>query len=307
LPPSENEYEATGKDVIKCLRACCEIDKGVTLRDIFLNVARNKELYDFIMRYTWCGSIDVYHSLLNTKEDPDEDAICLELGWYAEIHNHNDYQDFDTVVSFGVKAKIDEEDRDQFDGQETMTFGLLGSNVSKVLDLPVVVENKGFVIFYEDDKMKKVEKDRVFSLLDVLDGIYWEIGYHGSPEETEELYKEMKERQDEIIKAYENDDLESVGCISAEEMMEQMDRMSKVYAAIDEMVQSQSTIYENWDDIYDIIKSNLDFEPEFDEEDMERIQKYWLNREIRKIMDYIDEDLITDKTIYEFKKIIFKL
>ena len=180
-----------GSNNIPNLRLRCEIDEDVTLGDVFNAVQADPDLMEFIAQYSWCSAIEKFHAQARRpyveKDVAEEDRIThLEIMPHAEFWQNK------------------ETDPERFEGIN-MHFSGVSSNgtswsmsctpTNEMAHLPVKALPK-----IRFDKSFQLERESLYSmsLLEVLDAIYWDISFHGGPEENEEFIEMLKGRMDEI-------------------------------------------------------------------------------------------------------------
>ena len=207
--------------IITHLRSRCEIAEGTTLKQIFETVDKYKFLKLVISQYSWCRQLDAFHAQAQEpmRDDPDDtDPLeYLELYHHPEVYKLTEKKkhpggmrertitvDFDTSVGFHGIGPTKEED-----GLANRTDGKTNYSVSyspmwKLADLPVKL-NKTFDVyepFDTNNPRKKPEKlltaTREYTLLEVLDAIYWDISFMGGPEDNANFLDNMKETVDQI-------------------------------------------------------------------------------------------------------------
>jgi hypothetical protein len=189
------------------LRDACEIEDGVTLLDIFRIVDQYKALKMFIAQYSWCGAIDAFHAqaeepdLSGEEEDPDEKMTHLEIYWHADYSKFTkDPAYIELSPSFhGVGPALGKNAEHSSDG--IMRWAIDFSPMYKLADLPVKLDKTVEFFKPKDYKVGRkpiVAGERCFSLQDVLDAIYWEISFHGDPQDKREKLGELMERVDSI-------------------------------------------------------------------------------------------------------------
>jgi hypothetical protein len=183
------------------LRDSCEIAKGTTLQNIFDIVDSYKLLKTFISQYSLCKDIEAFHK--QAKETPqwekDEEKIeYLEIKHTPNTSDYKSKTSYSTHVGFyGVGPTPDK-----------ITYSISYSPMYKLSHLPVKL-NKNFIIkepynrkTHNKDNMPKnlVKATTDFSLLEILDGIYWDISFMGGPEENEKFIESMNDRLEAIKK-----------------------------------------------------------------------------------------------------------
>lgn len=82
-----------------------------------------------------------------------------------------------------------------------IAIGLLGSNITEYIDLPVKLRNSLPILesWYEDDIPREEKKIyngfASYRFIDIVEAIFYEISFHGSPEDREKWISEMREIQ----------------------------------------------------------------------------------------------------------------
>jgi hypothetical protein len=208
--------------ILTHLRDECKIKEGTTLKDIFHGVEKYKLLKLIISQYSWCKQIDEFHAQAEEpmRDDPtDTDPLRrLEIYWCPEVHLYNETIKhigghktkirtacFDSYCGFhGIgPAPKGKEDNPAYRTEDgCIQYSVSYSPMWKLADLPVNL-NKEFTIYepypYKEKQpanLLKAEKE--FSLLDVLDAIYYDISFMGGPAENAEFIEEMGRRMEEI-------------------------------------------------------------------------------------------------------------
>lgn len=206
-------------DPFKFLTAKCEIDEDVTLGDIFAFVEKHEVLTDFIRFYSWCNHIDAFHKAAKIpvgKKDEFEEKL-----WHLEIYRHaegsfGNY--FDLVPSFHGVGEVDSQTaqhyRDNFkEPPVSSNYGIELSPMNELVDLPVVANKK------IEAQGKEVNAN--YSLLDILDAIYWEISFFGGPEEAGNMREDLSEQVKEIKESIDSGDYKKFS--SVDEMLKSFD------------------------------------------------------------------------------------
>ncbi len=216
------------RTVLTHLRSQCEIVEGTTLRDIFEVVDRYPLLKRVIAAYSWCREIEEFHAQAcepMREKEPGEGNPPIE---YLEIYHHADvYQSTKSpkhpdgrlgnipTVEFGTSVGLhgvgDPEKGYEDDPCFKTDSGKINYSVSltpmwELADLPVKL-NKAFTVYDpfdhtthspENPPRKLISATRDFTLLEVLDAIYWDISFHGGPAEKQDFSEQLKERLDEV-------------------------------------------------------------------------------------------------------------
>lgn len=193
--------------VWNCLRDHCDVEEGVTLLDILRTVGQYKLLKVFVSQYSWCKSLEDFHAQVEEPkyeaEADDEKMDFLEVYWHADY----DGKTLDISTSFhGIGwAKGRYAPGGEFAGtcgspDGLIRWGIGFSTMNSLADLPVKLNEA--VAFYKPRDYKNVtpiiKADRPFSLLDVLDAIYWEISFYGDPHEKNVMKDTVMGRVEDI-------------------------------------------------------------------------------------------------------------
>lgn len=180
------------QDILTHLSNVCEIAEGTTLLNIFDAVDRFKELKYFISQYSTCYSIDEHHKQARIpleKKDWDKTTDYLVINKYLGLHEgrkKNHYFSYHCSFSGMSNGKV-----------ESVSYCPL----NEIADLPVKLDCS--VVLKEPFSFKRPEEREFFrgtfyfTFLEVLDAIYDDISFIGSPEEKAGLVDEMKDRLDE--------------------------------------------------------------------------------------------------------------
>ncbi len=144
---------------------------GVTLKTIFKAVDKYPKLKEFISQYCWCKSIDSYHkeAYKKGKQIAKNITIC-KVGNVAYISLSN-------VINVDYKQNVEST--------------LLVLNLKNVSNTPMKLITHGEVyqINKNGEEVARVEGKVDFSLLDILEAIYWEISFFGGIEDTKTFFK----------------------------------------------------------------------------------------------------------------------
>lgn len=188
--------ESVPDDPWVCLRSECRIDEDVTLGDIFRMMEGDELLTEFIRSYSWCGPIHEFHKAAKLprkppaeppQDDPDyepDPLLYLEICFDGEtftfegVTDYNDSPDF-----YGV-------------GSKEPRYSVSCTPMSELVHLPVRINTDFTIRANFVDEVVKAK--RVMSLLEVLDAIYWDISFHGGPEENSAFVDELKGMVDEL-------------------------------------------------------------------------------------------------------------
>lgn len=178
--------------VLTYLREPCEIAEGVTLGDIFAAVDRYRSLKRFIARYSWCPQIEEFHAQARepSSDDGDDDVFdCLCVSWRAYRSRHKGTSYLELGTDFSAQGY-----RRLAPGERVDNFGVDFCPVQSLAHLPVVLNDIVRIAEIDRKALREnvlIEGERSFSLLDVLDAIYWEISFHGGPQAKSEMLDKL--------------------------------------------------------------------------------------------------------------------
>lgn len=225
-------------DPMPFLRKECRIEAGTTLRNIMDYVRTNSELEKFISCYSGVPEIRQWHSQLDDKESEDaqdHDTVLhkLFISRVAEVHEEN----MEWWLNFTAIGDPTEYDKENFPEVFECYFSVSGQHLNHIADLPIFLDDKVEMIDCRDYQ-KKLDEDHeqeekyelpilfrvehYFSLLDVLDAIYWDISFYGPPSEAKEFFTELHSRVDSI-----KENLEDCDCRPVEEVFNEIEEKFK--------------------------------------------------------------------------------
>jgi hypothetical protein len=181
---SEN-FVPNGESVWTSLREACKIEEGTTLLDIFRIVDKYPMLKAFISQYSWCRPIDEFHAQaqepMRTKDN--EPIVALEIFWSVgcienTLHFYADFHGFGAAFP----------DVEHPSGTGRQSCSVSACPLYDLAGLPVVLDEK---ILLDDSRTTRTML-KCFSLLDVLDAIYRDIGFHGGPVEKKAFFERLR-------------------------------------------------------------------------------------------------------------------
>lgn len=192
---------------IQHINSSCEIEEGITLKDIMSLVANDKMLTKFVAFYSSVNHIDEFHEELNTKCNKKE-MDCD----YLEVHRVGDLFESElncwTEVS-GVNTKETCKycnDVEWPDHKHYISYSY--TPLYKYAMLPVKID-KRFIV--RDFKKKKIllNVTQDFTLIDILHAIYFDISFHGGPKDRDKFSRSLKRQVKKLdkLETYSLDDL----------------------------------------------------------------------------------------------------
>jgi hypothetical protein len=209
-------------NIITHLRDRCEIAEGTTLKQIFETVDKYKFLKLVISQYSWCHHLEDFHAQAQEPQRRDDDTEkidFLEIYHHPEVHKFVENKkhpggvrertvtvDFDTDVGFHGIGPIPEGKEEEYGNTKTIGYSVSYSPMWELADLPVKL-NKQFDVYEpfvlgqhkRDNPPKKLlTATREFTLLEVLDAIYWDISFMGGPADNADFLEDISEKVEQI-------------------------------------------------------------------------------------------------------------
>jgi len=168
--------EQVGADAVSLLRCTCEIEEGVTLADVMTEVKHRLSLTDLMRRYSWCRTIRVFHKALNKPFDKSRtsDLSHLLIEWNSHIAPDRNFVMWPTFVAVDGSGE---------------KFGIDMHPLETYAWLPVRLNKALRIDNHESHGHFEVMTD--FTLLDVLDALYWRISFHGGPKENAQFLEQL--------------------------------------------------------------------------------------------------------------------
>jgi hypothetical protein len=159
-------------DPLPFLLSDCKL-KRVSLGDLFTWVEQHEALKKFISMYSWCSDIDGFHKAAKKRAKRDSDLTHLEC--YKTLGGWGDSAEL-CCGFHGIGKPICEGMKESCYGVELSPMGTL-AHLPLRLDTTVQVETKEGMI----------ECNHPFTLLEILDSVYWEISYFGGEQQIQDL------------------------------------------------------------------------------------------------------------------------
>lgn len=212
----EYEQSIPNKDnILFLLSDSCEIDDGVTLRDIFAIVERYPTLVSFIKGYSKCFHIDDFHKAVKEdlhathetfdfEEDNNYVIDYLEVYKFWHVTNYKGKNSFSINEEFhGIGHYIKDTEYRKIGDKEHISVSY--SPMNEIAHYEVKINPK--VTIFEPFDSKKlasaeertlIEGETYFTLLEFLNAIYYDISFVGGPDERKAFLEELQERVDDI-------------------------------------------------------------------------------------------------------------
>ena len=212
------EFDRTDR-AFRYLFEQCQLAPDVTLKDIFELLNSDIDVFDAVIG-NWCEEI-VTEGLTQpakpydlSKYDPEQ-IEYLELRYTPEYDLDGDNKDvfygFHRPDFGGVGVVLQNDgDQDHYKKGERIPWGVSFSKANDLINIPVKLADK-FVVYEGIMKWDKVSKDNkklaefnnpTYTLGGILEGIIWELSFHGGPDKRNDMHKELLERVEEIKKEY---------------------------------------------------------------------------------------------------------
>lgn len=192
--------------ILRCLRNACSIEDGVTLLEIFQSVDKYPSLKGFIADYSWCGALEEFHVQATWPDPKSEHSSGIE---YLEVYRHASADKFQGKVSFGVDVGFRgigvptcEDDKIGVGLDGKLRYSVSYCPLWEIAHLPVKL-NHECVIYTPWEKGKSPNEllratGGYLSLLEVLDAIYDDISFVGSPGEKADFIEDIRETTEGI-------------------------------------------------------------------------------------------------------------
>lgn len=206
---------------IRNLFEVCELAPDVTLKDIFLLLNSEIDIFDAVIG-NWCKEI-VTEGLTAPEKPYDlnvydpEQIEYLELRFTPEYESDGDgtedYLQGFTRPDFGgtgVELRNDG-DQEHYSKGDRIPWGISFTPANELINIPVRLA-KDVAIYEGILKSKSGQmpnklaefKNPSFTLGQILEGIIWEMSFHGGPDKRDAFNKDLRETVDKIKSGEEN-------------------------------------------------------------------------------------------------------
>lgn len=189
------EEELNEDRMLIYLRCECRLVEELTLGGFFDAIGNYYSLKEFISQYSWCRELEAFHTQAKESHEikDTQEVDFLEVYHWTEVHTYDGITDFDISADFHGLGK-------EIEGERTR-YAVGYSPTYELAHLPLKLNNE--VILYEPWKVGEPPKEllraiRTFSLLDVLDAIYYDISFMGGPQDNINFLEKMSEDVDDI-------------------------------------------------------------------------------------------------------------
>lgn len=183
----------------------CYFEDGLILRDLFKVVETNIDLFKIMMPYEEIGAIIEESKTECSPENNEKEDISLLLSWCVEYEK--EFKELEVHTSFDGVTHEDREQETEGDiGNGRIGLDFLPAN--HMIDCEIR-QNMRFDVWggigYGIELCKEpiIRLDyKSFSLLEVINGIFFELSFHGPPRERgrrgDELMETLKKAEQEI-------------------------------------------------------------------------------------------------------------
>lgn len=211
------------------LEKCVKIEDGFTLDQLFTLVSKDHEIHNVVMRNCWITPFIEYWKKVHSAGyvapeyvyDPDG-IEYLNLYWHAEMSDSYIWgTDRPNLDGAGWILKEDKvEDWGGYKKGTRINWGIDFSELSTLLHLPIVIDET--LKIYEDladtnarytpdgtDNNVRVlfECKKKYTLKDVISGVFWELSFHGTPEDAAEQKAILDERLEDVNESIRTGDM----------------------------------------------------------------------------------------------------
>lgn len=196
-PDIKKEEEYVAKHPIMHINNICEFDEGVTLKTIMNVVASDELLTKIVAFYSSVNNIEDFHKEVNKKCAKKANEVD-----YLEIYRSGQINDGEMSVWtdwHGVNTKEKCKHcgkKDWPDHGHYISYSY--TPVNEVAHLPFKL-NERFILREDYDKVV-LDVNQKFTLIEVLNAIYYDISFHGGPKDRDKFLGEMNEQVRKIKK-----------------------------------------------------------------------------------------------------------
>lgn len=175
------------------------LDKGVTLRDVFLMVKQNLEVCSIAVGCPFLDDL-VDEALATPKKNKDRSGMVgVRLTWCVFIEEEGDEE----------KSILD---HISFHGIGDKEYALEFTPINEIVMCPLIMDEEYVVRDGSKDEIIHLSTKKKFNLIDLLRGVIDELSYMGPPDIREfalaELQKSAEMEDDGTPKIFTQEDLE---------------------------------------------------------------------------------------------------
>lgn len=206
------EFDRTDS-AIRRLFEPCELAEDVTLKDIFELLNTEIDLFDAVIG-NWCKEI-VTEGLTQPGKPYDLSKYDPEQIEYLELRYTPEYELYDGVDSChgfhrpdfgGVGVELQNDgDQEHYKKGERIPWGISFTPANELINIPVKL-NDTFAIYEgilrsaegQMPKMLAEFKNPTYTLGGILEGVIWEMSFHGGPAKRDAFGAELRQTVDDI-------------------------------------------------------------------------------------------------------------
>ncbi len=170
LQPDGTLLDEKGKpvdDPLRYLSCRVQLNEGVTLRSYFRMIV-------------WHPSLEKLSAFFPSFLE--QYSQCPDAGCDSSGYNHLEFGKTIEMIGFPGEPKL-EIYHSLKGAMGSETEEIQSSQLDGLLDLPLVLGSLKHIVF--GDKVDAFEFNTVFNLFEFLDGIAWELSFHGKPQACE--------------------------------------------------------------------------------------------------------------------------
>ena len=204
------ESSGDSADPLQHLMSRCVVGDNFSLKHLFDFVDSNEILKLFIAQYSWCGSIDEFHAAARNTPEPTT-LKFLKINKNGDVHEYKGERDITICYDIYGYGPLSEEEKEDWNKYTTLDgdgnpkppptcqrYGIEFSPMNELADLSIVIDNIFEIHEYKNDFPIIFSSKPSFTLLEILDAVYWEISFCGSPADAKEMLDGLKKQVDEI-------------------------------------------------------------------------------------------------------------
>ncbi len=179
------------------LQNMCELDSDVTLKDVFLIIQKNIDIYKIIIN----NNVELF--LEEGFNDPKEyinkyDPEGVEYLQLSKSINWNDASSITHCTLFGIGYEL-KEDYDIHKSGNRISWAIDLEPVNTYINYPLKLKTDVELVEFPYSDLTKLNneyEEHAFTLFDILYWIIYELSFYGPPKKRDEEYKKLLEIKD---------------------------------------------------------------------------------------------------------------
>lgn len=212
------------KDIVRFLSDEVQLGETVTFGRIFEIVSENVNEFNEIF-YSSLGGHPLEPFLQEIQNNPTEtiESDFVEVHWFCDKYE-NDLSMFPSL--HGVSSKNSDVYALDFVSLNNLKDNIIKLNRSvEIFDYNNLTKNEIMGDNIDEEKLKKVNLgNKSFTLFDLFNAIFYEISFHGGPQDKKERWSDLEETMEGVSADL---DTEKDKGITFEEMIERLDSSDK--------------------------------------------------------------------------------